>query len=70
MANADTLQQEFSKLLVEYGDEVTDGLKKAVPVVAKEATEEIRKHAPESNGRRSGTYKKAITTKKADETNT
>ena len=62
---------EMSKLLAEYGEEVTEAVKKAVPVVAKEATEEIRKHAPVSNNpKRSGKYKKAITLRRNEETNT
>lgn len=63
---ADTIQE----LLLEYGAQVTDAMKEAVPVVAKKATEEVRSHAPVSNTKRSGTYKKAISLKKDSETNT
>jgi hypothetical protein len=67
MVRADKFSEEMSKLLAEYGEQVTEAMKEAVPMVAKKATEEVRSHAP--TGHR-GKYKKAIQTKKTDETNT
>jgi len=67
MVRADKFSEEMSKLLAEYGEQVTEAMKEVVPTVAKKATEEVRSHAP--TGHR-GKYKKAIESKKAHETNT
>lgn len=68
--NPDKFKSELSKLIAEYGEEVTEAMKEVVPKVTKKATEEVRSHAPVSNTKRSGTYKKAITSTKKEETNT
>lgn len=62
--NPDKFKSELSKLIAEYGEEVTRAMKEVVPKVTKKATEEVRSHAPVSNTKRSGTYKKAITSTK------
>lgn len=61
----DELESTISKMLDEYGDEVTNDLNDAVKETAREATKVIREAAPvdQRNVARRGTYKRAITAK-------
>jgi hypothetical protein len=62
----DNLADEIMKELENYSESVTDGVKKAVDVVAKEVNEEIKKHVTFKE--HSGKYVKAFKIKKTYET--
>jgi hypothetical protein len=63
--NIDDLASAITEELVNYSEEVTDGIKKSVDIVAKEVNEEIKNHI--SFKQHTGDYVKAFKIKKSYE---
>lgn len=59
----DQLTKEMANLIGEYGDDVKKALAATIDELAEEALKTIKDHAPESETKHKGTYKKNLTIK-------